>query len=355
MTGETEAVAVPVSAPEAPASATPAPAPELGGIDIDKATDAIAQGLGFKSDDNDADEPTDSDDLTLAPEDKLDPEPAPDKTEATPEDRAPRDRPSSWRKEAMAVWEQIPEVARSEIMKREEDILRGLGEAKHATDFSQAYIAAHQQFLPVLQHYGVDPIAHSQQLMAVHYGLSMGTPAQKVEIFRSLLQNFGINPSMLGEDTEALDPPAADPRVDHLTQRLHNVESHSAAMSQHVQTQLRQSYESQLKAFAADTAHPHFYDVADDIARLIENGEANSLQDAYDKAVWLNPQSRQKLQQAEFAKTRAAETKRAEEARKAASANLRSSVKSAVSSAPHGSMEETLARTLATIKSRDSA
>jgi hypothetical protein len=71
------------------------------------------------------------------------------------------------------------------------------------------------------------------------------------------------------------------------------------------------SVEAELKAF--QSANPHFDAVREDMGRMIQAGIVNTLQDAYDRAIWARPDIRQRI----LADQRAAdEAKRAEAAAK---------------------------------------
>jgi hypothetical protein len=50
----------------------------------------------------------------------------------------------------------------------------------------------------------------------------------------------------------------------------------------------------EIDAFAADPAHPYFDELANDITKLFEAGLAKDLPEAYEKAVYANPTTRQK-------------------------------------------------------------
>ena len=46
------------------------------------------------------------------------------------------------------------------------------------------------------------------------------------------------------------------------------------------------------RSFSSDPNHPYFENVREDMALLIQNGKATSLQDAYEMACWANPETR---------------------------------------------------------------
>lgn len=85
------------------------------------------------------------------------------------------------------------------------------------------------------------------------------------------------------------------------------------------QTTTKQSEVQQsIEAFARDPAHPYFTDVREDMAALLNQGRAKDLQDAYDKAIWANPDVRVSLledQQKKATEAQAAQVRRAKEAK----------------------------------------
>ncbi len=112
-----------------------------------------------------------------------------------------------------------------------------------------------------------------------------------------------------------------------------------AAQAAEVQ-RVYQSTKAELDAFAKDKSD--FEAVRQDMAALIQAGAAKDLQDAYEKAVWANPQTRAARLEAERKAEDAKRQAEAEKARRAAAINVRSD--SRVNPAPAASMRETMER-----------
>jgi hypothetical protein len=103
---------------------------------------------------------------------------------------------------------------------------------------------------------------------------------------------------------------------------------------------------------AGKPLHPYFDEVADDIVGLIQAGQAADLQSAYEKAIWLNPVTRDK-EVARLNSAAAEKAKRAaEEAKRAEAANVKTSAKAATAGSPKGSMDDTMRETLKAIQAR---
>lgn len=334
---------------------------DLGSDDFDMgaAVDSLSGELGF-----DTDTPSGQDDLQveIGEADLADAEQgklaAPGETAETPASEEPAAAPTSveppktWRKEALEQWNALPEVVKAEVLKREEDIFRGLETYRADATFGKSLKSVLDPYLPILQQYNIDPAAQVANLMQAHHTLALGAPEQKVAFMRQLAQEYGID---LGELSGA-GAPFVDPAVDALQKELQAVKSTLSARERAEAQQRMQSIQTEIEQFASDPANEHFDTVANDIAALLKAGTAKDLKDAYEKAVWANPVTRAKLvakQQADAAAQAKAEAaKRAAAAKSASSVVVRAKPSSASGTAPIGSMDDTMQETLAAIQAR---
>lgn len=252
--------------------------------------------------------------------------------------------PRTWRKEASEKWATLPPEVQREVLKREEDIFRGLEAYKSDAHVGKSVQHILAPYLPILQAANLDPLQQIDGLMRAHHALATGTPEQKAAVFQRLAQEYQVS---LGGET-----PYVDPQVAALQKQLSEVQSRLMGRERQEAEVARTTLQREIDTFAADPAHPHFDEVANDIAGLLRSGAAQNLSDAYEKAIWLNPVTRGKEQARLAALETAAAEKRAQEARRAASANVRSKSKSAGATAPTGSIDDTLAATLAAINGR---
>lgn len=261
--------------------------------------------------------------------------------------------PKTWRKEAAATWAALPPEAKAEILKREEDIFKGIEAYKADAGFGKSLKGVLAPYMPTLQQYNIDPVAQVQQLMNAHYTLALGTPQQKAQLFQQLARDYQIDLGQLVPPDEA---PYIDPAVKDLQSQLQAVKSQLSSAEQARFTEVKQTLEKQINTFAQDPANIHFNEVANDMAVLLEKGVCKTLPEAYERAVWMNPAVRAKevtRQQAETAKKAQEEAAaKAAAARKATGANVRTSAKSGSAAAPLGSIDDTLAEALAAIKAR---
>ncbi len=267
---------------------------------------------------------------------------------ATPPAASTPQPPKTWRPEAAAKFATLPPEVQQEILKREEDIFKGLESYKADASIGKAFKEVVQPYMHIFQSQGIDPMQQVSGLMRAHVALATGTPEQKQQFFQYLAKEYGVD---LGAEA-----PYIDPQVASLQKQLSDLQSRLNGREQREANEVRSKLQAEIDAFASDPAHPYFDEVANDIAGLLRSGAAKDLKDAYDKAIWANPITRAKEQarltaEAE-AKAKAEAAERAKQARKATGANVKSSAKAASGTAPLGSIDDTLNAALAAIKSR---
>ena len=133
-----------------------------------------------------------------------------------------------------------------------------------------------------------------------------------------LAQHYGVD-----LQSAIAEQPYVDPMVSTLQQQLQQVQGQFQQLTQYQQQQQYARLNQEIQAFQTavdeqgNPKAPHFERVYDSMVQLANAGLAKSIQDAYDKAVALNPEIQAEVQaqkqQAE-AVTRAAEANRALEA-----------------------------------------
>lgn len=256
--------------------------------------------------------------------------------------------PKTWRPEAAAKFATLPPEVQQEVLKREEDIFKGLESYKADASIGKAFKGVVQPYLQVFQSQGIDPMQQVSGLMRAHVALATGTPEQKQQFFQHLAKEYGVD-----LDTEA---PYVDPQVAGLQKQLSDLQSRLNGREQHEANEARSKLQAEIDSFASDPAHQYFDEVANDMAGLLRSGAAKDLKDAYDKAIWANPITRAKEQARLTAdaetKAKAEAAEKAKQARKATGANVKSSAKAASGTAPLGSIDDTLKAALVAIKSR---
>jgi hypothetical protein len=257
--------------------------------------------------------------------------------------------PKTWRPDATKEWEVLPAVVRDEILKREEDMFKGIESYKQEAAIGKTIREVVSPYLPQLQAAGIDPIYQIQSLLHAHHTLVSGTDEQRKSVFRHLLNEYRVD---LSETPDIFRDPEAEALNKTVADLQRKVESITSTQAETV----REKLQREIAAFSTDPANVHFDTVVDDMTALIKAGLAKDLPDAYSQAIWRNPQTRA-LETARLTAEAEAKLKRENEGKvakvaRAASVNVKTSAKSGSGTAPIGSMDDTLNETLLNIKSR---
>lgn len=344
---------------------TELPSGDAGGFDTDSMVDAIGAGLGLgleEAEDTPEVNPTGNSSPVATPAADPAPTPTPEVKTAPSPDPAPAPAPggrpvisaeappNQWRPTAAAHWQALPQEVREEIAKREQDMFNGIEGYKKDAGLGKAFLDIVKPYEGFLQQTGEDVGKLTSELMGVHFTLSVGTQEQKLDLLKSIASHFKVD---LGGLVPA-DPDSApyeDPQVKALRDEINALKSHQANADRQQQLQAQRAADAkraelaaEIDAFAADPKNPDFELLAPEIVNLLKTGL--TLREAYDKAVWLNPVTREKAVASAATERAEAERKaKAEAAAKAASlakANVKPSAKNASAAAASESMDDTL-------------
>jgi hypothetical protein len=223
--------------------------------------------------------------------------------------------PQSWRAPQKAKWDKLDPDIRQEVMRREREITKTLGETAQARQFTNQFSQAIQPYAARLQSMGAHPIKAVAELLKSDHILSSGTKNQRATMIAKLINDYDVDVRELDSVLSGQAP--ADPvesKVEQLlAQRL-------APFQQYItQAQQREAQREQLtnrelgqtiEQMASDPKFPFFEDVREDMGDIIDlqakKGVYLSLEQAYTRAVAMNPEV-----SAQVAAQRDAEAKRA--------------------------------------------
>ncbi len=213
--------------------------------------------------------------------------------------------PSSWSKEAKDAWTSIPPAIQQAVAKREEEVTRGFAQYQARTrDIDQAFTP---QRRAALQQFGKTEAQAIDQLFGWHEHLS--NPQTRAQAFRALAQSHGFDLSTLAQSPgqqQAQPQDPNDPRLfvqQALQGTVSPLDQRLSALEQMLQRQQQSEVESRIGEFSKDK--PHFDKVRLTMGQLIQSGAATDLNDAYQKAVWSDPEVRAEMLAAEQAKREA--------------------------------------------------
>ena len=275
-----------------------------------------------------------------AKEDEADPEESPEAPKIEP--------PRTWRKEAAEAFSSLPKVVQDEILKREDDIFKGIEQYKESAAFGQKMRNAVEKYLPALDRFSIPVEAQVAATMDAHFRLTFGSPEEKLQVVQQIIQDYNVDPARIVTEVGMVSP-----EVSQLQSQIRALQFQLNADAQRKEWDSRLEIERQIKEFSSDPANEHFEIVANDMASIIRGNPGVSLKEAYTKAIWVNPQTRElelAKQRAEAeAKVKAAAKARAEKVSRSTAANVKTSAKSGSAAAPLGTMDDTLSEAYARI------
>lgn len=273
---------------------------------------------------------------------------------STEEAPAPAGAPKTWRKEALAAWETLPQVVKDEVAKREEDMFRGLESYKEKANIGDNFFKAVAPHISHLQQAGVNPYEEINGLLEYSKIMRFGTPQDKMGLLSSIAQEYGIDLLDLAEAQPAI--PYVDPAIKALQNEINALKSgrqqESSQRETELQNQTRAENQAKIDAFKADPKHEHFSTLESEMAVFIQSGVCKTLEEAYEKALWANPLTRVKEQERQTALAKTQSDARIKAAQAAKAANLQTNARPGSATAPTGSMDDTMRDTLAEIRSR---
>jgi len=265
----------------------------------------------------------------------------------------PSTAPKSWPKEMHAHWGKTPPEVQQYWQTRERQMLDGLEQYKQAATFGKTFHDVVSPYHEDFVRHGVEPQRAVQFLLEANRRLTTGTPESRQHAYQELGRNLGLSAHPTAQTDPASQTPV-DPRLQTIEQKLAQIEEMQLAKQREAYAAAQATIKQEVDAFASDPNNAFFEDVADDIAKFIKAGD--SLQEAYQRAIWANPVTREKQMQtrlqteAEKAKERARLD--ALPKKQAKGVNVRSRETVRASTEPVGSMEDTMRETLTKIKSR---
>lgn len=201
--------------------------------------------------------------------------------------------PATWKGLAKVEFDRMPRAVREEVARHE-----------------AAREAATAEFTPLKEMYDANRdflvneagsvVEATRQLMAFAR-MSVENPAQ---LIHTIARAKGVDlVALVNGQRQA--PPQQQQANDPQAFIAQEVQRHVQPLLAHIQQtnqQQTQATVAEVKAFAADPAHPFFNDVADDIRFLLESNRIpegpplQRLQQAYEQATWMNPTIRTHLQ-----------------------------------------------------------
>jgi hypothetical protein len=245
--------------------------------------------------------------------------------------------PASWKKDFHEVWQKADPKMQEYAWQREEQMRAGVEPLLSKAQFADAMQEAISPYMTTIQGLGLSPDKAVGALMEADHRLRTSDPQTKLQYFMQLAQSYGINLNAAQAQPGQMPQQSVDPLVWQLQNELNQVRGEVMGWKQQQEMVENQSLLNEINQFSLKAEH--FEDVRPTMIQLLQSGVAQTLDDAYDKAIRLDPnlfEQIAKAQQAEAAAKQAKEQNRAVKTARAAAVSVRSATPG-VNTAPKSS------------------
>lgn len=253
------------------------------------------------------------------------PAPASPVAPAAPEPRKP---PSSWKKDYWEAYQKLDPQLAEYINQREQQFASGVSTYREEAIKAKELNDALAPFMPEFAAHGVQPSQWIRNMGTAHQTLMRGSPEQKLQAFQKLAQDYGV--PLHSVQSGQIDPVMQ--YVSPLQEQVLQLRGQLTNWQQQQEQQQQKTMLDEIEAFKSDA--PHFEEVRETMAGLLQAGLAPDLKSAYDKALRMNDD----LWQAEQTRKAEEAEKQRREAEAAKVAKARANALSPKGSTPVGNM-----------------
>lgn len=213
-------------------------------------------------------------------------------TGAVPAEKAP----VSWKGTVKDQWGKLPVDVRQEVLRREKEISQYISQNDHHRKFSEGFTQTVRPFAHLIQAQGSTPLQAVRNLFTTAAGLTTGNSEQKARIVAEIISNYNVDIKTLdtvlsnGAPQQNQGVGAIPPAVAQAMQPIYGFMNEIQQLKQ--MREQRQQQEA-MSVVEESSDLPYFDDLRDDMADLLDiaakRGVEMTLQQAYEKAVAINP------------------------------------------------------------------
>lgn len=231
--------------------------------------------------------------------------------------------PASWKKEFHDTWKTADPKLQEYAYTREQEMRAGVEPLKTKAEFADSINRVIEPYLPTIRGLGIDAPTAIEALMKADYTLRNSDPQTKRNYLFSLAQSYGVD---LSGGQPAEGQRVADPMLYALQNELVNVKGALTTFQQQQEAAQNAQYVTEINKFSATAEH--FEELKPAMIRLLQSGVADTLEDAYKKALRLDEtlfEAEQSRRQAEQSASHKASLNSAAKAAKAAAVSVKTS------------------------------
>ena len=235
-------------------------------------------------------------------------------------------RPSSWKKDYWEQWDKLDPKVAEYILQREGEYAKGVSTYKGEYDRAKPIMEALAPHMPDFERMGINPAQQMARYAEIHKTLAMGNPQQRLGLFAQLVRDYQIPVEQMliqGADgkiyvnQQLMQQAAATPAPQQTapTQNIDQVVE--AKLAQREAVRETQSFREAKDTTTGTLLHPHFEEVRETMAQLLDAKLVDDIPKAYEAALKL-PQHANLYEQEQQQRTARAETERLQKSKEAA-------------------------------------
>jgi hypothetical protein len=212
-------------------------------------------------------------------------------------EKPPAGAPNSWSAPMKAKWGGIDPEVGAYIQQREVEMQKRLSQQDEFTDLGRRAKEAAAPYEAIIRSEGGDTLGMLKDYLNYAYVFRSANPQQKVAALHQLARQFNIPLSVPAQPAQGpqsaieLQLAQANQRIEQMDQRWQQFTTQQAQQEQ-------DGYESVFADFAREPGHEHFERLRPMMGRLMQQGMAADLEQAYETAVYMDPELRAMQQQA---------------------------------------------------------
>lgn len=204
--------------------------------------------------------------------------------------------PPAWTNATKAKWAGLDPEVRSEILKREADVHRGFTKMDEERTFAKQMQQVVAPYEAIIRAEGGTVPTAVASVLNTAYILRTGDPQTKARAVAEVCQQYGVDLNLVAQPQGQLPP-----EVLGLRQELQELKGQWTQRQQQERQQMESQVLNAVETFRQDPKHPHFATVSAQMGALMQAGQAETLEQAYEMAVWANPEVRTQLLAAQTA------------------------------------------------------
>lgn len=192
--------------------------------------------------------------------------------------------PASWKKDYHEVWSTADDRLKEYAWQREEQMKAGVEPLKSKAQFADSIQAVIEPYAPLMKGLGVDAPTVIKEFFNADRVLRSSPQQEKLAYLVKLAQNYGVDLRPLTGQT--IQVPNVDPNFSALMNELNQLKGEVKTRWEREEEAQNQVLVSDIQKFAQ--VHEHFETVKPYMISLLQSGHAETLDEAYKKAIRLD-------------------------------------------------------------------